>query len=193
MKNAIIVHGMPGREEYYSSEYPSSSNFQWLPWLQKQLLIRDIYAVTPEMQYAYRPDYSTWSREFERFDITAETILVGHSAGGGFLIRWLSEHAEARVGKVVLVAPWLDPERTLDTGFFNFVMDPHLALRTRGVTIFNSLDDDADIQETVASIRDHIKPIKYVEFEHEGHFIGEKYVTNGFPALLEEILSQITV
>ncbi len=190
MQNAIIIHGSPGKEEYYSPQYPSSSNFQWLPWLQKQLLIRDIYAVTPEMQYAYNPEYSIWSREFERYDITPETILVGHSAGAGFLVRWLSEHKDVHVGKVVLVAPWLDPDSTLNTGFFDFVIDQNMAERTNGITIFNSADDDSDIQETVVKIRENVKPIKYVQFEREGHFIGEKYVANGFPELLEEIFPQ---
>ena len=79
MKNAIIIHGAPDKEEYYSDKYPSASNFQWLPWLQKQLIMRDIKADTPEMPHAYSPQYDVWKREFERFDITSETILVGHS------------------------------------------------------------------------------------------------------------------
>lgn len=31
------------------------------------------------------------SREFGRFEINTDTILVGHSCGGGFLLRWLSD------------------------------------------------------------------------------------------------------
>ena len=107
MKNAIIIHGKPGKEEYYSDKYPSASNFQWLPWLQKQLLMRDIFAVTPEMPRPYEPEYKTWKREFERHEVTSETVLVGHSCGGGFLIRWLSEHPDVKTGKVFLVAPHL--------------------------------------------------------------------------------------
>jgi len=84
MKNAILLHGTPSKEEYYSLEYPSASNAHWFPWLQKQLLIKDIPAVTIEMPSSYLPDYSLWQTEFERFDITPETILVGHSCGGGF-------------------------------------------------------------------------------------------------------------
>ena len=100
MKNAIIIHGKPGKEEYYSDKYPSASNFQWLPWLQKQLLIQDIFAVTPEMPRAYEPVYEAWKKEFERHEVTSETVLVGHSCGGGFLIRWLSEHPDVKTGKV---------------------------------------------------------------------------------------------
>lgn len=107
MKNAIILHGKsgPGEQEYYNPDFPAASNSHWIPWLQKQLMIRDIYAQTPEVPNSWKPDYATWCKEFERYDITPETVLVGHSCGGGFLVRWLSERPDVRVDKVVLVAP----------------------------------------------------------------------------------------
>ena len=76
MKNAIIIHGRPTKEIYYSDEYPSSSNFAWIPWLQKQLIIHDIKADTPEMPLAFEPDYEIWKKEFERFEITEATIFI---------------------------------------------------------------------------------------------------------------------
>ena len=186
MKNAIIIHGKPYKDEYYSDKYPSASNFHWIPWLQKQLLIRDIKADTPEMPHAYRPVYEVWKTEFERFDVTPETILVGHSCGGGFLVRWLSEHPDIKVGKVVLVAPWIDPEKELDTGFFNFEIDTQLVSRTGGVTIFNSIDP---VQASVKNLRKTIPNIKYVEFENLGHFCVEDMESEAFPELLKEILN----
>jgi len=188
MRNAIIIHGMPGKEEYYSPEYPSASNFQWLPWLQKQLLMRDIHAVTPEMPRAYLPEYETWRKEFERNDITPQTILVGHSCGGGFLVRWLSEHVEQHVGKVVLVAPWLDPENELQNGFFDFEIDPKIAARTKGLALFHSRDDFSGIQESVSKLKHVLSDIKYVEFKDKGHFTAEELGKNGFPELLTECL-----
>ena len=107
MKNAIILHGKPDREEYYDPKAPSMSNAHWIPWLQGQLLKQDIWAITPEVPNAYNPDWKLWCKEVERFDITPETVLVGHSCGAGFWLRWLSEHKDVKVGKVVLVAPSL--------------------------------------------------------------------------------------
>lgn len=49
MKTAIIIHGMPSKEEYFSSENPSSSNKHWFPWIQKQLILKGVLAQTPEM------------------------------------------------------------------------------------------------------------------------------------------------
>lgn len=191
MKNAIILHGTCDKEEYYSSEYPSASNFHWLPWLAKQLLIKDIYAVTPEMPHGYTPNYAVWRQEFERFDITPETVLVGHSCGGCFLVRWLSENKDKKVGKVVLVAPWIDPNKTKgeDNDFFDFEMDTDLVSRTQGVTIFNSDDDMEAVHSSVKQIMETIQNIKLAEFENKGHFCLSDLGGEAFPELLEEILS----
>jgi len=187
MKNAIILHGMPSKEEYYSDEYPSASNSQWVPWLQKQLLIRDIPAVTPEMPISYLPDYEVWKREFERFDITPETILVGHSCGAGFLLRWLTENKDVHVGKVILVAPWLDPDKELANDFFNFQIDPTFPKRTLGTVVFDSTNDDV-IKDSVERIMSVVPDIKVVEFHNYGHFCIEDMKTEAFPELLEECL-----
>jgi len=84
MKNAILLHGKPSKKEYLNSNTRSPSNNHWFPWLQKQLLVRDIIAQTPELPNPWRPKYPKWKKEFERYDVTSETLLVGHSCGGGF-------------------------------------------------------------------------------------------------------------
>ena len=143
--NAIIVHGMPDKDEYYDPNTAAGGNFHWLPWLQKQLIIRDIKADNPFIPYSYNPTYENYKREFERFDINPETILVGHSNGAGFLVKWLSENKNVRVNKVVLVAPWIDPDKTLNTGFYDDMrIDPELKNRTNSLVIFISDDDDED-------------------------------------------------
>ena len=92
MRNAIILHGEPSKEEYYDPTAPSMSNAHWLPWLQARLQKNDIAAITPEIPFAYEPDWGLWKKEVERYDIGPETIIVGHSRGGDFWLRWLSEN-----------------------------------------------------------------------------------------------------
>jgi predicted alpha/beta hydrolase family esterase len=190
MKNAILVPGRPDHEEYYNPKYPTNSNNHWFPWLSKQLQINDIFAVAVEMPRPWQPRYDVWKREFERFDITPETALVGHSCGGGFLVRWLSENKDRRVGKVVFVAPWLNPNNNPsgDTAdFFDFVIDPELVGRTAGVTIFNSDNDKPSIQESVTILRDKIANIGYKEFHNYGHFCRRDMGTVEFPELLQSL------
>ena len=189
MANAIILHGMPGKDEYYDSSSPSASNHHWFPWLQKQLLINEINAATPEIPHAFSPKYDIWKREFERFDITPETSLVGWSCGGGFLVRWLSVHKDVIVKNVVLVAPWLDPFREDTTDFFEFEIDADLARRTKSLIIFDSDNDSDGVHTSVKIIREKITDVVYKEFHNYGHFTLEDMGTTEFPELLEAVLT----
>lgn len=186
--NAIILHGMPSRQTYYDPTKDNQSDSHWLPWLQRQLMLKDIYAAAPEMPLSFDPQYDIWQKEFERYDITPETILVGHSCGGGFLVRWLSEHKDVMVGKVVLVAPWIDPAKDQKRGFFDFEIDPELASRTAGITIFNSTNDDETIHKSIEILRDKIKNISHKEFVNYGHFCFNDMHTREFPELLAAVL-----
>jgi predicted alpha/beta hydrolase family esterase len=185
--NAIIVHGTCSRQEYYSADFPSASNSHWLPWLQKQLIMRDIKADTPEMPLAFMPDYEIWKREAERFDIGPDTILVGHSCGAGFWIRYLSEHPELSVGKVILVAPWLDPNNIKHNDFFDFEYDPDLVSHTAGLTIFNSTDDHEGIQWSAQWLCQLLSDWEFKSFDNYGHFCFEDMHTTAFPELLEAL------
>lgn len=192
MKNAIIVHGKPPKDEYYGDKYPSSSNFGWIPWLQKKLVQQNIDTQTPEMLNAWRPEFEIWKKEFERYDISPDTLLVGHSCGGGFLVRWLSENKDVKAGKVILVAPWIDPDNsyTNTTGFFDFRIDADLGKRCKELVVFVSNDDEKDILETVNIIKKTVlNNLRIREFNGYGHFIPDHMNSHEFPELLEEIIS----
>lgn len=189
MKNAIIIHGKPTKEEFYDKSTPSESNAHWLAWLQSQLIKRDIPTVTPEMPRPYQPKWDEWVREMERYDIGPETMLVGHSCGGGFLVRYLSERPKLHVGKVVLVAPWLDPDETIKGDFFDFQIDSKLAGRTDGLVVYCADNDMGNVLKSVAEIRQKIDGVQYREFKGYKHFCYEDMGTEKFPELLSELLS----
>lgn len=189
MKTAIIIHGMPSKEEYFDSTSDSPSNVHWIPWLQKQLLVKNILAQTPEMPEPYLPDYEKWKNIFEQFKIDEETILVGHSCGAGFILRYLSEN-DVKVGKVALVAPWINPEDD-ELGrkmFDDLSIDEDLLIKVKDLKIFVSNDDDDFILDGVAILRDRINSIKIIDFENRGHF-DELSKTEKFPELLEFLIS----
>ena len=121
------------------------------------------------MPRAFAPHYPTWRRELSRYDIGPETLFAAHSCGAGFLLRWLSENPDVRVGRVVLVAPWLDPSGQAP-GFFDCTLDKRVAARTAGLTIFHSADDFDDIQVSVRTLRDSLEDLTYREFEGYAHF-----------------------
>jgi predicted alpha/beta hydrolase family esterase len=200
MANAIILHGKPLKETYFNRDLPTASNSIWIPWLQHELLLLGLPTQTPEMFNAWQPDYRLWSREFERHDITPDTLLVGHSMGGGFIVQWLSEHPDARVGHVFLVAPSLGdrftPNVPLDHpllgNFFAFDIDPELMKRAKSLTVFHSDNDGERIVASVRYIRDALPDLEYREFHNFGHFRGKRDMpSDAFPELLEAIAAKL--
>ena len=188
MRNAILLHGLPSKSEYYNDKYPSASNFHWLPWLQKQLLISGIKTDTPEIFNAYDPHYEAWVKEVERFDITPETTLVGHSMGAGFWVRYLSEHSEIFIDKLVLVAPWLNLNHEYDFDFFDFEINPIITEHTNEVIIFNSDNDSGGVHAAADFIQEKLPRAKTTLFHNYGHFTLGTMKTDAFPELRDVIL-----
>lgn len=189
MKNAILVHGWNTRQEFFDSTKPTASNDHWFPWLTKQLMIRGYKVDVPEMTQYDQSTYESWKREFERYDITPDTLLVGHSCGGGFLVRYLSEH-DIKVGRVILVAPWLgvmDGElqsETFNQDFFDFTPERTLATKTTSLHLLVSDDDFDDIHQSVAMLRESLDDLQFIELKGMGHFTRTSLGTEEFPELL---------
>lgn len=194
MPNAILIHGWGNKNRFYDQDFPTASNSHWFPWLSKQLMIRDIHTVALEMPKSYYPQYDVWKKELERFDINENTILIGHSCGGGFLVRRLSEN-DVRVGKVILVAPWLGvfsgddlDKDTFDASFFDFEIDTNLVKKTNELTIFHSTNDMQEIADSVAILKEKLSDFRYIELENKGHFTRSGLGREEFPKLLEEAI-----
>jgi len=191
MNNAILVHGWAHKGEYLNPKYPTSSNSHWFPWLSKQLMIREIHTVAVEMPTSYYPEYDKWKKEFERYDISPKTVLVGHSCGGGFLVRWLSENKNIEINKLILVAPWigLDPDQPFDESFFDFDWDTSLFTRVNDLIMFSSTNDVSEIKKSEEIIKNKLTGLKIIELENKGHFTLHGMGTVEFPELLEACLA----
>ena len=104
-------------------------------------------------------------------------------------MRWLSEHPNVIVDKVVLVAPWLNPKKIEDTGiFFNFVLDKTLEERAR-ITVLYSDDDEQSVLDTVTILRNAFTKANFKELHGYGHFYDDRRME--FPELLHEIVEGI--
>ncbi len=186
MKTAIIIHGYNDKLEYADKSRPAASNDHWIPWIQRQLLLNGIEAQTPEMPGFFEPNYEAWKKMFERFEVNEDTILIGHSCGGGFLVRWLSENNK-KVGKVILVAPWLDPNHVIDPDFFKFEIDPKISAKTESLVIMYSTDDAPEVLESIETLREKLVNAKFQEFSGKGHFTLNDMKTGEFPELLKNV------
>ncbi len=189
MKNAILLHGLADKEEYFDETIPSGSNAHWFPWLQKQLMIKGIKADTPEVPVPFEMSWESWVREVERFEINEDTTLIGHSMGGGFWVRYISEHPELKVHKVILVAPWLDLDRKSDGNFFNFELNAAITSQANEFVIFASDNDMESVQKTTDYLRSSLPDAKFVGFHEYGHFCYRDLKTDAFPEILAEVCS----
>jgi predicted alpha/beta hydrolase family esterase len=192
MKQVILIHGLPDKEEVTGDMWTSPSNAHWFPWVQKQLTRRDILCQTLEMPSSYNPIYKDHERVLNQMEIGDETILVGHSCGGGFLLRYFSEHTNLKPKKIILVAPWLDPENYLkelnpNSDYFDFTINTSLMNRTDLYCMY-STDDENYILDSVKMIQEKIPDMNMVEFSDKGHFTEPDLGSKEFPELLELIL-----
>jgi len=185
MKQALIFHGTPNKDEYYSREFPSQSNSHWLPWLQRELILLGWSAHTPEVFESFAPTYQKWLIELERYEIDENTVLIGHSCGGGFLLRWMHENPNVKFEKAILIAPWLDVDESKSGDMFKVDFD---IVNQNKVIVYESNDDMNSIKSSIVRIREFMPDAKYVSFTGYGHFCYEfKMGTVEFPELLKEI------
>jgi len=190
MKKAIILHGICDAEEYYDEYTPSPSNNNWIAWLQKQLILEGYDCQTPEVPMSYRGIYEDWKTVFERNHIDDDTILVGHSAGCGFFLKWLSLNNRS-VDRIYMVAPWLDPYGEYDeTNFLSCELSQDLSNRINNIDILYSCDDPVEgVAKTVDIIKDTYPSITRVKnYEGLGHFSSAARGTEIFPEILDVIL-----
>jgi predicted alpha/beta hydrolase family esterase len=185
--SACLLHGKPDEAEYFDQTLPSPSNSHWIPWLQKQLLLAGVMTYTPEMPRPFAPNYQDWSREFARLPHTEITTYLGHSAGGGFLLRWLAER-ESACQHLILVAPWLDPDQLFEDDFFAGALN-HVE-RARRIDLLISADDSDDVQRSVAEILAQINDIRVHRFHGYGHFTKPDRQISPFPELRDIILGE---
>jgi hypothetical protein len=190
VKKAIIIHGWTKFEDWKQLDRPSPSNEVFIPWLSKQLMVREIHPIAIEMPNSYAPNYEIWKKELERFELDEETILVGWSCGGGFLLRYLSEN-NIRVRKLVLLSPWIGTfdndidKYEFDESFFDFNLSENIYERVlEDIILLEAEDEVKEVLMSIEKIKSKLKNINYKIVEGSGrHFFEENQ-----PVVLEEIL-----
>ena len=142
ISNVIIVHGSNVNEED-SKEFPLETERHWKPWLKDKLEEKDIIVSNELYPDDWLPDYEKWKVVFEKNKIGENTILIGHSAGTAFLLRWLVE-SKRKVRKLILVAPSIiKADKYLTTSKLkDFTFDSSLKKYFNELSIFYSNDDD---------------------------------------------------
>lgn len=185
--NCIIVHGSNSNEKEAKKGGVENTR-HWHPWLKKELEKKGIKASGELYPADWKPEYKQWKNVFEKNKIDENTVLVGHSAGCAFLLRWLSE-SKRKVRKVILVAPYiLDmPEAPFLSDLVNFEINKDIKNCFDELIIFYSANDNKCIIDSAILINKKLGG-KIIRFKDKGHFTLGSMKTREFPELLDAIL-----
>lgn len=195
-KQVVVIHGgdtFDNYDEYLSFlrdfkidiERYSSEKSDWKPWL-RRALGEGYEVILPVMPNKTNAQYKEWKIWFEKLTpfIGNNVVLVGHSLGGIFLAKYLSENEfSKKIKAVILVAPVFDKDEE-GYGVATFSLPEKLDLKTDKIIIYHSKDDPV---VSISSLEKYVEKLPQAErkiFKDGGHFTQEE-----FPELVQDILA----
>jgi len=193
ISNTILVHGAnpKNKERIKAENYIPPNEKGWIGWIKKELESKKLKIDAPLMPQSWDPKYKHWKNEFEKMKIDENSILVGTSTGGAFLVRWL-EDTQKKIKKLILVAPVTGKENCNEwlSEFGDFKIGPEIKKNIEEIVVFISNDKI----ERIESAKFYTEKLdgKLIELEGRGHFTEKQMKTNEFPELIDEILKAAT-
>lgn len=196
-KQIVLIHGgmtFDTYEEYltylesYNFKIESLTHKDWKDNLESDL--PDFEVIYPKMPNSKNAKYKEWKIWFEKIIpfIKENVILVGHSLGGIFLAKYLSENIFPKnIDSLHLVAAPYDTEvikESLADFSLNFDVS-NLSEKIEKIFLYQSKDDTAVAYEDVQKYKRDLPASTLLTFDNRGHFKQEK-----FPELVENILNK---
>lgn len=192
-KQVIVIHGGDSFDSYEKfidslknwevSLKSFLPRYDWKMSMQEKLG-EDFQVLTPRMPNKQNAKYAEWKIWFERMlpFIQDEAILVGHSQGGLFLVKYLSENKFPKIiAKICLIAP--PHSETPEIGDFVLGGSPvGISDQCKNIHLFQSKDDPVVPFTEAERYQKDFPTAQLHIFEDRGHFLDEK-----FPELIEEI------
>jgi len=187
-KKCIIIHGCPSDAEKAMDPETRTYDKHWIPWAKKELEVKNIKTETPLMPKPWQPVYGDFKSEFEKYEVGVNTILVGHSCGCAFLVRWLGE-TKKKIFKLILVAPWKIPEKEDDfrRAFYVYKIDGTIKDRVNKIVMFTA-DDEEDAGKESLKIFNEALGGEIIDLKSHGHYTLGDMGTEEFPELLKVII-----
>jgi len=180
MKNAFIIHGTEG--------YPEEN---WFPWIKKQLEEHGYKITIPQFPTPKNQDPEHWFTTLKPYESTfnEETILIGHSCGGAFLLRVLEE-IKPKIKAAVFVAAsagikpikYYEVDRPFIEKPFNW---EKIRNSSKYFFVFHSEDDPLICPENGEKIAQELGT-ELIKLKDAGHFNAKSGYTT-FELLLKKL------
>jgi len=196
-KQVVVIHGGDTFETYeayldflkgFKIDVGRAQTKGWKETLGERL--GDEYEVIrPSMPSKLNAKYTEWEMWFEKYVpyLRDGVILVGHSLGGIFLAKYLSQKAlPVKVaGTFLVAAPFDAGDRSASYSLGDFALPQLLknVMSNGGKVVLMHSEDDpivpfADLEKYKKALPDAVT----ITFKDRGHFIGEE-----FPELVHKI------
>lgn len=193
-KQIVIIHGgdtFGTYEEYldFLNKYQidieryKSNKDDWKIWLRSELSFEYevILPIMPNKTNARFEEWKLWIDKLLPF-LNDDVILIGHSMGGSFLVKYLSENKfSKKVKAVFLVSAMFDYD---DDGYSlqSFSLPEKLDLQTDKIYLYHSKDDKVVPFVSMSKFKSKFPNATTRTFEDRGHINQET-----FPELVADI------
>ncbi len=191
----VFIHGgdsFDSNEEFYAALRardfdPYAPEYKkWRDWLKTETFETHEFHLLL-MPCAWNADYTAWSIWFEKIVpfLRDSVILIGHSLGGAFLLRYLSEQTlPVPVAQLHLVAPAVDEVDCPGLGDFTTEVAAWAGFRSDivAVHLWHSADDMVVPLHHSERFAARYPAAQLHAFTDRGHFLTET-----FPELLAVI------
>ena len=195
MKQQIVVihggHAFDTYEEYLANLKDKEVTLERLSfrdWKKNlpEVLGSEYEVLAPQMPNAQNARYEEWKIWFEKFIpfLRDEIIFVGHSLGGIFLVKYLSENKfPKKIKATFLVAAPFNTTEEHPRADFIISKDLSLFVKQGGeIFIYHSKDDKVVPYSNVSSYERALPSAHAKTFQDRGHFNLEE-----FPEIVEDI------
>ncbi len=203
-KQVILIHGGETFDSYgkyltflkdiavFDPQKELDKNKRWSRSLGDKLS-NNFEFIRPTMPNKYNAKYTEWKIWFEKVLNYAKDnfILIGHSLGGTFLIKYLSENEiDKKIERLFLVSSALNDSKSgeyqLDTFAINKSLVASLTQKADEIVLIHSKNDTVVPFEDFEELTQLLPDANTMIFNDRGHFLQ-----NEFPELVEYIKRKV--
>lgn len=195
-KQILVIHGGNAFNSY--DEYRAFlkarefilDSLDYRDWKKRlgEVLGNEYQVIAPSMPNGQNAKYAEWKIWFEKIlpFVEDEVVLVGHSLGGIFLAKYLSENDFPKkiLGTFLVAAPY---NTATQHPLADFLLSEDLSkLGAQGgkVFLYHSTDDTIVPFDNYLKYKDHLPDAQGETFQDRGHIHAEQ-----FPELVDDIKS----